>query len=424
MPTTALSATASHPPPLPTAARHWPPLVWVLLTGTFAVRAAGFCYPLLSYRLADLHLGVHRTSAVLSAFGVGWLAGQLLCGWLADRIGQRLTLAGAMLLAAAVFPLLAQVRSPSAVTAAAAVSGLVYYAPWPIVTAAIADTVTSGAERARINGWRHFATNLGAAVTGAAGGALAGPLGISPLVWCNAIVCGGFALVVLAVMPPGGAVRAAHSRGGHRQALSDTRLWLLWLASLAALIPVAGLFSILPLMMTHDGLPVSAYGWTQLASAAAVLVLSPLLNPWLARRAARPTAMVGHLALGSVVLGAGIGSAGLASTPAGYVVAAVIAVPGEICAFVAATDILHRIAPAPARGLYAGIWGTTLAAAVMSAPLLAGWSITTGGDQLVGLTTLASGLLGAALCAPLAALLHRPARHDTSLHAPAVTQHP
>ncbi|MFD0068794.1 MFS transporter, partial [Streptomyces sp. NPDC127574] len=217
-------------------------------------------------------------------------------------------------------------------------------------------------------------------------------------------------LTVPASRPAGEATR---TRGNRREAFTDPRLWLLWVASLGALIPVAALFSTLPLMMQRDGLSTTAYGQTQVVSAVAVLVLSPLLNPWLARRATRSAPMVGTLALSAVILGAGIGSAGLASTPAGYAAAVVAAVPGEIILFVAANDVCNRISPDHLRGLYAGIWGTTLATAVMCAPLLAGWAYAEGGDHFIALTTVTCGLVAAALCLPLAALLHRPDSHVT-----------
>ncbi|WP_329529521.1 MFS transporter [Streptomyces sp. NBC_01462] len=393
------SRTATGPVPA-----RWPPLIWALLLTTFAARAAGFVYPFLSYRLDGLGLTSSAASVVLAAFGGGWLVGQVVSGWLADRIGRRATLVGAMLLAATGFPTLAHLHTPLALTAAAAVSGAVYDAPRPVVAAVVADVIPDEAGRAKANGWRHFATNAGAATTGAVGGALAGRTGIPLLFWANGAVCAVMAALVLLVLPRT-APTVGTERGQHREALTDLRLWLLWLASFLTLIPVGALFSALPLMMASDGLDAAAYGWTQVTSAVAVLVLSPLLNPLLARRAARPTAMVRPLALSGLVLGAGIGSAGLASTTLGYSGAVVVAVPGEIIAFVAAGDIVNRISPSHARATYAGIWGTTLAAAIMCAPALAGWSLTHGGSELAALTTLACGFLGAAVCLPLYGLL-------------------
>ncbi|WP_331732759.1 MFS transporter (plasmid) [Streptomyces sp. NBC_00015] len=410
MPPVIAPPSAAPTPPAPAATRAaragaWPAAVWALLIGTFAVRAAGFVYPYLAYHLAAREVAAQRVTLILALFGAGWLAGQLMCGALADRIGRRATLAGAMATAAIAFPVLAQSHTVISLAAASFVAGFVYDAPRPIVSAVIADTVPDEPTRARIAGWRHFATNLGAATTGAVGGALAAPLGFPTLFIFNAAVCAAFAAIAWKAVPPHThRTQAAPPHGSYRAAFSDPRLILLWLASVCAFVPVTALYAVLPLMMTEDHLPASAYGWSQAAGAAAVLILSPLMNGWLARRASGPSPMVGLLAAGAVVLGAGMGTAGFASTSTGYAAAVVLAVPGEIVTFVAAADILNRISPSHARGLYAGIWGTTLATAVLLAPLLAGWCLAAGGHLLIALALTGCGLAGAAVCLPLKAL--------------------
>ncbi|MEU9652755.1 MFS transporter [Streptomyces sp. NPDC048110] len=419
MPTTDLPAarpTAQEPAPTPATQPGRVFVVWVLVIGATLVRAAGFAYPFLSYRLSELALSTNGISTILAAFGVGWLVGQIVLGRLADIVGRRAALVGSMLLAVVTLPLLGGLSHPIAVALAAVVVGAVYDAPRPVITAVVADTVSDDAARASINGWRHFGINVGAATTGAAGGLLSDTTGLTALYWINAVACAAFALTALACMPQDRPThRGAASVGGraaYRTAVTDARLWLLWLVSLGALIPVAGLFSILPLLMDDAGLPASAYGWTQVASACTVLVLSVPLNRWLARRASRGASMVPLLAMSSLVLGAGLGSAGLADSTPQYVIAACIGIPGEIVVFVAATALLDQVTPPQARGLYAGIWGSTLAAAVICAPALAGWSLAQGGPQLVAVTTTLCGFIGAAACLPLAVLMRHPCPHQ------------
>jgi MFS family permease len=332
---------------------------------------------------------------------------------LADRIGRRATLVGSMTAATVIFPVLAQVHTLTALAVSAFLAGVCYDAPRPIVSALIADSVPDEPTRAKIAGWRHFAVNLGAACTGAVGGLLAESVGTAPLFWANAGACALFAAAAWQFLPARTGARAP-ANGNYQAAFSDLRLLLLWLVSVCALIPVAALYSVLPVMMAQDHLPVSAYGYSQVAGAIAVLVLSPLLNPWLARRAIGNGPMVGLLAVSAVILGAGMGSAGLTSHPVGYAAAVTVAVPGEIIAFVAAANIVNLIAPAHSRGLYAGIWGTTLAVAVIGAPLLAGWALDAAGHAGVALALTACGVAGAAVCLPLAALVHR---HPSLAHA-------
>lgn len=379
------------------------------MAGTFLVRGLGFTYPFLPYHLNDLQLSTRTVSTVLAVFGAAWLLGSVMSGWLADRIGHRTTLITTMLLAAVALPLLAQAQALPALLAATFTGGIVYDASRPVFTAAIAGTFPDDSVRASVNAWRHFAVNVGAAVAGTAGGMLAAPLGIPALIRVNAAACLLFALLAWHYLPATNHPRPrSGSRAGvYRAALGDRGLWLLLLASLCALTCAASLFSSLPMLMAEDGLAAADYGWTQTANAGAVLLFSPLLNRWLSRQAEGDTPMTGLFAASSILLGTSMGTAGFASTTLGYATAAALAVPGEIVVFVAASDLLNRLSPPTARGLYAGIWGTTLAGAVIIAPALAGWALTRGGDQLAAATTFTVGLLGAALAWPLATLIRR-----------------
>lgn len=405
-----MTTTVTRPGPASTrSAKRWPAAIWTLMAGTFATRAAGFTYPFLPYHLSELRLDTRTVGQILAVFGLGWLLGSVLAGWLADQIGRRTTLITAMLTAALVLPLLAYARTPQAVAAAAFLAGVVYDASRPIFSAVIADAFPDDGIRASVNAWRHFTVNVAAAVAGTAGGMLAGTVGISALIWCNATVYGLFGVVAWRYLPSDEhhGLPREHDTHQYGRALRDLRLWLLLAASLAALTCAACLFSTLPMLMTNDGLSAADYGWTQTANAAVVLLLSPLLNRWLIARASGPKPMTGLLALSSVLLGASMGAAGFASTTRAYCFAAALAVPGEIVAFVAAGDILNRISPAAARGLYAGIWGTTLAGAIILAPALAAATLTLGGDVLTAATTFGVGIVGAALCWPLARTTNR-----------------
>lgn len=397
-------------PPITGHRRRWPPALRVVLFGTLFVRAAGFSYPFLAYRLSDeLGWSSQAVGWILAVFGAGWLVGQLLVGTLADAVGRRTTLLSGMVLSAVVFPVLGQSRSLIAVTAAAFVSGLVYDALRPIATALIADLVPTDAGRAAVAGWRHFALNVGAAVCGAIGGLIAnwtGGLGI--LFWFNGAACAAFALVVCFMSADTAPTGPQHSAGrsGWRTALTDSRLWLLWAASVCSLTCVSGLYAALPLLMDHSGLSAASYSWTQVANALGVLVLTPMLTPWLTRRAGRRKPMIVPLAASSLALGLAMGSAGFATTTTGYAAAAVAAVPGEVALIVAASDVLNRISPVHLRGMYAGIWGSALAVAIIASPAVAAWALATGKSSSVAASIFSAGLLGALLCLPLSSLLN------------------
>ncbi|MFZ3491811.1 MFS transporter [Streptomyces sp. 5.8] len=410
--------------PAPPGHQRWPAAVWALLATTLLARGFGFAYPFLSYHLRHLGFTTQTVGQAIAVFGTGWLLGQVLTGWASDRLGRRRTLVAAMTTAALCLPLLAQAHTATAVYAGSLIAGIVYDAPRPVVSAVIADLIPDDAQRAAINGWRHGTVNIGAAITGAVGGLLAGQLGFEALFWFNAAACALCALIAhryLAADAPTATSRNPAS-SSLRSALRDPRLWLLWAASNGALICAAGMFTTLPILMEHDNLPPSAYGWTQLANAAAVIALTPVLTPWLSRRCGHQRPMLGMLSASALLLGAGMGSAGLADSTIGYSLAVMVAVPGEIVFFIAASDVLNKISPADARGLYAGLWGSTLAIGVIISPVLTATSLTTGGATLAALTTLASGVAGAALCLPLSGLTHRrPALTAPTTPVPAVT---
>lgn len=416
----ATSATSSKQAP----PGRFPPAIWALLFTTLIARAFGFAYPFLSYHLKDLGYSTQSVGQALAVFGVGWLIGQLITGWAADRLGRRRTLIVAMLASAVCLPLMAQAQAFLAVCAGALVAGIVYDAPRPVVSAGIADLIGDDGERAVVNGWRHGAVNIGAAITGAVGGFLAGLLGFTALFYFNAAACAACALITRRYLdsdtPKAAPAKGSVTRTPLGSALRDGRLWLLWASSVAALTCAAGMFTALPMLMENDGLSADAYGVSQVANAGAVIALTPLLNPWLRRRCDGPEPTVGLLALGALLLGAGMGGAGLADTTLGYSIAVAASVPGEIVFFIAANDIVNKISPLDARGLYAGIWGTTLALGVIIAPVLAAVCLTSGGDGLAALITLAVGALGAVLCLPLIGLTHRrPTTAARTIPAPA-----
>ncbi|MFG3429402.1 MFS transporter [Streptomyces californicus] len=400
-------APTGHPAGDPS--RRWPTEIRILMGGTFAVRAAGFCYPFLPYHLDALQLSTRTVGQLLAVFGLGWFTGSVLWGWLSDKAGRRPTLTAAMTMAAIALPLLAQAHAPTAVAGAAFVAGMAYDAPRPVLSAAIAERYADDKNRAHLNATRNFIINVAAATAGATGGVLADRAGIPALLWANGTVCALFGVFAWLTLDNSTSTAAGQRPAGlHLQdVLRDTRLAVLLLTSLATLSAAASLFSSLPMLMARAGLSATDYGWAQTANAAAVLALSPMLNRWLSQRAHRGHPMTGMLALSALILGTSMGAAALASTVTGFSLLAALAVPGEVIAFVAAGDVLARISPPGAYGLYAGIWGTTLAGAVVIAPVLASWSLTRGGPNLAAATTLTCGVIGAALCWPLAALTRR-----------------
>lgn len=400
-----MSRVAAAGSPGPAAATKLPAVIWVLLGGSWLVRAAGFAYPFMSFHVAQQGHGPAAVGAVLAAFGAGWVVGELVCGGLVDRYGRRSTLVATMVLAATVLALLADARTVPALMVGAVLAGLVYDAPRPVLSAAIAELVPDPAARAKVDAWRYgWVVNVGAAITGGVGGLLADRLGIPMLFWLNAIACAVFAIVAARHIPAQPPRATAAPRGTYWQVLCDHRLVLLLVSSVATLTTLTGLLSAMPMLMAARGLGAGAFGAAQLANALAVVVLTPLLTPWLSARAGvRPRLDI--LAAAALWITASMAAAAFACTTADFSLAAAACAPGEITWYVVAAGIVHRIAPPAQRGRYHGIWGTALATAAVIAPILASYSLLHGGQLLVAATTVAVGAFGAALASPLARAL-------------------
>ena len=406
---------APAPAPAPAVPRSRE--VRVLLAGALLTRASAFGYPFLSYRMTrDLGMPTADAAMVLAVFGVGMGLGQLACGFACDRLGPRTTLLAAMLLAVVVLPALGTTHSLPALVVGAALAGATYDAVRPVAGAVTTAMVADNGERARIAGWRHWAVNVGAAATGA-GGLLARYTGLPVLFAANAAGCAFFAVMVCSCLPAGRlpGKPPGETQGGYGRALADPRLLLLCAASLGGLTCVVGLLAALPLLMARAGLSTTAYGAIQICNAGTVIALTPVFNPWLARRAAAGRPLVALLATGSALLGLALGAAALGTTTPVIAVAVAASIPGEIVLMVAASDVLNRIAPPRQLGRYNGIWGTTIAAAGVTAPLLTSWALAHGGQATAALALLAAGLTGPAFCLPLA----RSIRRHTTVTPPA-----
>ncbi|OIV35846.1 hypothetical protein BIV57_19190 [Mangrovactinospora gilvigrisea] len=379
----------------------WPPPVRLALAGTAVTHVLGFANAFLAYALAHRGLTPPAVSAVLSAYGAGWIAGQLAFGHLTDALGRRRTLILANTASAAVLITLPLLHPLPALMVGAFVLGAVLDGSRLAVSALINDQLADSAQRTRVNGWRHWCLNAGAALAGATGGLIADHYGYGPLFVANAVSCAAFAVLAAVLLPPDQpGTRTKEAGPGPAALLEDDRLHWLLASSLCAFTCAVSLTSALPILMVQDRLPAADYGLANAANALAVLALTPPLTVVLTRRA-RNAPLIADLAVGSLILGAGMGGCALAHTASGYLTAVVAATPGEIILAVAAYDILARIAPAHLQGRYQGALGMTLATAGLLAPALTSLALHLGGRPAVALALAALGGVGALSCLPL-----------------------
>ncbi|MFJ4741211.1 MFS transporter [Streptomyces sp. NPDC088775] len=403
-----MSATATHPPAsgLPRTEPSARTVIMALIGGTLLLKGAGFAWDFLGYYISD---GAgHSTTAVgagLTLFGIGWCVGQACSGALTDRLGQRTALTFLMVVSALTCLVLAFTRSLTALLTVSFLLGLTMEAQRPAVSAQINDTITSEAGRTRAQGWVYWAMNVGIAICGGLGGYLAQRHGYQTLFIVNAVACLLFALMARRVLAPRRIEAPTSSSATYREVLRDPSLRWITLAAAGAMICAYGLVSVLPLVMTDDGLPPTSYGTVMISNTVAVLILSPPLMRFLVGRNDKIRfPFVPTLAVGSLILGAGMAFAALQHTTIGYSLAAVLIVPGEISYSVAIGAYISTHAPRNATGRYQAVLSGATAVASLP-PLGIALALNTGGRPLVAALLVGSALIAVAACRPLARAL-------------------
>lgn len=398
-----MTVVTAPPPGVPNAraARH---VVSVLIGSSLVLKSLGFCWDYVGYYVADgTGHGTTAAGAALTLFGVGWCVGQAAAGVLTDRLGPRNALTLLMAVASTACFALAAAESLPSLLAASLFLGLTMEVHRPALSAAINAQIESAAARTRAQTWSYWTMNLGIAICGGAGGYFAHHHGYKALFIVNGMACVGFSLLARGIVPDKTSPTVqCRSEIRYRQVLSDSTLR--WIAAVTALamICAVGLITLLPLLMTADGLPPSAFGLAMVANTVAVLILTPLLSRLLIGRGeVMRFPLVPILAVGCLFLGFGMAFASLQHTTIGYAIAAVITVPGEIAYSVAVGAYISSAAPDAATGRYQAVLSGATAIASLP-PLAMALALQAGGRPLVASVIAACGLSAALLCLPLA----------------------
>ncbi|HWU09618.1 MAG TPA: MFS transporter [Streptomyces sp.] len=409
-------------PPVSPAVRAARSAVWTLLASSLLIKAAGFAWDFLGYYVADgLGYGTTAAGAALTAFGLGWCAGLASAGALTDRLGQRAGLSLVMALSSLACFALAIAESFPALLLVSFFLGMTMEIHRPAVSAQINATIDSEAGRTRAQSWLYWASNVGIAICAAAGGYLAHHYSYKALFVVNGLACLAFAAVAYRVLTPRPATGSAEAPAvTYRQVFADPSLRWIAVAAVCGMTCAWGLVSVLPLLMTDDGLPPTSYGLAMLANTITVLALTPPLTRLLVGSGDTPKyPLVPILACGCAILGLGISLAALQHTTLGYAAAAALLVPGEIAFSVALGAYISTHAPRNATGRYQAVLSGATAVASLP-PLGIALALNTGGRPLVAALLVGSALIAVAACRPLAkALRDAPQTQTHPLPTPA-----
>jgi MFS family permease len=372
-----------------------PAQFWWLWAGAFVNALATFVFVFLAVYLTARGFDPEQVGRVVAGYGLGALAGGPLAGTLADRIGRRPTLLGALLATASAAAFLGIVRAPALVVPGVFAFGLAAACVRPTLFAAVADLVPAP-DRPRAFGLLYWANNVGISLSAIAGGL------IGARSWVALFLADGATTLLFALLvwrrvpesrphpPPDAAARAGDGAGGPgwTAVLADGPFLALLAVFVAFVVVFFQFQAALPMSMARAG-----FGPAQIGSVMAVNgALIALLQPFAARvYAGRDRGRV--LALGALLVGAGYGAYAFCTTAPQYLLATAIWTLGEITTTPVAHALVAELAPPDLRGRYNGLFALSFGAGQTLAPLAGGTLLARAGP---------TGLFGACLALGLA----------------------
>nr|WP_203950010.1 MFS transporter [Microbispora rosea] len=337
---------------------------WVLFGGTFVNRLGTMVEPFIGVYLTQARgVSLAATGLVMTMFGVGSLLSQPIAGWLTDRLGRRITLTGGMVATAVTMVALGYTTSVPGLVVGMLVLGIVVDAYRPASQAIVADLVPPE-DRPRAFGLLFWAVNLGFSVAMVAGGWLARS-GFTVLFWVDAVTCLIFGMLVWRAIPETRPAREEAASGRFADVLRDRLMLAFVLGNFAYALVYLQPFTTLPLAVTAQGLPTSAYGMAMAVNGLLIVVVQPIANSWVARF--DPSRA---LAAGFAVVGLGIALTSLASSAAGHAAAVAVWTLGEVLTAGIPGAIVAALAPPHLRGRYSGLYGLSWSAGSLLAPLV------------------------------------------------------
>lgn len=368
-----------------------PRAFWWVWLGLLLNRAGVFVQPLLTFYLTESQgLPLTDAAAVVSIYGAGSVAGSLLGGISADRLGRRITLIGSAFAGAAGLVLLGEARGFWPIAAAAFGTALVWDLHRPAVHAMVADLIPP-ADRVRAFGLQYVAVNLGFAVAPALAGWLAG-IGYGVLFQAAAAVQIGWALFVLAFLPE---TRSAHAAAAARApgsaglgtALRDgVYVRFLVLCVLLCLLPQQSAVA-LSAWMAAQGHGPATFGTVIALNGVLIVLVQPWIVEAVGRRDVPRVFMVAAL-----LYGVGFFLHGVSPLVAVHALAVATWTMGEILVAPVQSGVAATLAPPEARGRYQGLMGTSFSTAGMIAPVLGAWTMAHFGGHAVWIGCLLVGL--------------------------------
>jgi MFS family permease len=343
--------------------RDLPGWLRALLVGQLVNAAGSLAWLYLTLWLVHArHLAPGTAGAVVAAYGVGAIAGNLWGGSWGDRWGLREVLAasrGLELLACVSFP----VCPTPLLGPLALLTGLSGGAGRPLMSAVVAAGVPAGTRRQAI-ALSRAANNAGVVL----GPPLGGLLAVHHFGWVFVVDAATSALllaVVLARVPRREVITGRPRHGLVRLLLRDGELRTVVGSVLVVDTTYRLLYTALPLFLTDRGAPGWVYGLTISLNGLLVVGVEPLVARRLAHRHA-----LGVIAGGYALVGAGWLVLGVDPSLVTAFVAVLVISGGEVLYKPTATAHAADLAPPGAEGRYQSLYASASIGGMVLSPLL------------------------------------------------------
>lgn len=366
-------------PPLETRRRRaldlaqgLPRAFWVLWFGMLVNRAGNFVLPFLAiYLTQGRGYSPAQAGIVLALYGAGAAVASPLGGYLADHVGRRATLVGALTLGGLGMIALGFARDIAVIAPGCFLVAMVGESYRPAMQAAVADLVPP-ADRLRAFGLVYWVINLGFSI----GLTLGGVLSTASFMWLfvgDGLTSLAFGWLVWRAVPetrPGHADGTPRPRSpgivrGFLAPYRDRPFALFVLLSLLVLLVFMQHFTSLPLDMAAHGMPRAVLGMVLGLNGALIVLVQPFASPFLSRHNRSYT-----LAAGAALVGLGFGLNALATGAPLFALGVIVWTVGEMAVLPIANAVVADVALPEMRGRYQGAYGLTFGLAAFAAPLI------------------------------------------------------
>ena len=339
---------------------------WILFGGTLVNRFGNFVMPFLVIYL-KMHGHEERTIGfTLGSYGAGGLCAGILGGWLSDRLGRKKTMLISCVGAASFMLLLSQAVSVPALLVTTFMTGLSSGIYSPAAGALIADLIPPEL-RVRAFACQRWAINIGFAVGMATAGFMAKKSFLALFI-ADAATTLLLGLTILIGLKPRAVPVVAKAKSGWSHALkhmkANTPFKLASIAGFLITLVFLQMSSTYSLQTTEGaGLDERTYGLLMAFNGILIVCLElPLIG------FTRRFSPVKVIAVGYVLLGAGMGINALGATLPLLVFSMAIFTIGEMIALPVSNGYMAGLAPDEMRGRYQGVMSITWSSATMVGP--------------------------------------------------------